>query len=139
MFNHCIYFNLNTLSRQIGKIWQAEFEKIGLSTSHAYLLYAIVHDPTLTQANLGEIFELNASTVTRFVEDLTRKNLLKKTGKGKGSKIEATLLGKKECRKIEKIMDALFNQMQKKLGKSKFSSFVDGIYKIRESLFEWKK
>lgn len=136
MFNRCIYFNLNTLNRQIGKIWQLEFEKLGLSASHAYMLYAIAHDPALSQRDLGELFELNASTVTRFVEDLVRKSLIKKTGKGKGSKIEITPLGKRECKKIEKVMDDLFNKMQKHLGKSKFSSFVDGISKVRESLVD---
>lgn len=138
MFNHCIYFNLTTLNRQIGKIWQAEFEKLGLSPSHAYMLYAIVHDPSLTQRELGELLELNASTVTRFIEDLVRKDLLEKSGKGKGSTIEVTSLGKKECKKIEAIMDDLFNKMQKHLGASKFSSFVDGIYKVRQSLLGWK-
>lgn len=135
MFDHCIYFNLVTLNRKIGRVWQSEFEKLGLSTSQAYLLFALVQESELTQKDLGQLLELNASTVTRFVDDLVRKGLLEKVGKGKGSLIQVTSLGKKECRKIKKTMDLLFSKTQNQVGKSNFSSFVDGLHKMKQSLF----
>ena len=134
MFDGCIYFNLSALTRKITKIWEEEFAKLGLSPSHGYLLFAIAENPGASQKELGEIMELDPSTVTRFVDTLVVKGLAAKPIRGKGASIHLTADGKRQYRKIKKTMDALYGKMRDHFGEKEFGSFVDGLYEARQSL-----
>lgn len=83
MFDECIYFNLSALTRKVTRIWEEEFGKLGLSPSHGYLLFAIAENPDASQKELGEIMELDPSTVTRFIDTLVSKGLAKKPVRGR--------------------------------------------------------
>jgi len=134
MFNQCIYFNLVTLTRKISKIWQNEFEKLGLSPSHGYLLFAIVENPDTRQKKLSELMELDASTVTRFIDTLANKGLLERSAKGKGALIFATEDGKQKYISVKKSMDKLYQQMQIHFGAKEFKTFVNSLYNAKQSL-----
>lgn len=133
MFENCIYFNLTTLTRKISKIWQEEFERLGLSPSHGYLLFAIAETPDTTQKALSKVMELDASTITRFVDTLVHKGLIEKSSRGKGGTLKATPLGRREYHKIKKLMDALFQHMQGHFGRQEFAAFVGNLRKARQS------
>ncbi len=134
MFDGCIYFNLSALTRKVTKIWEEEFAKLGLSPSHGYLLFAIAENPDAPQKELGEIMELDPSTVTRFVDALVVRGLAEKPVRGKGADIHLTADGKRRYRKIKKAMDALYGKMRDHFGEKEFGSFVEGLYEARRSL-----
>ncbi|MCC6713485.1 MAG: MarR family transcriptional regulator [Candidatus Dadabacteria bacterium] len=134
MFDGCIYFNLSALTRKVTRIWEEEFAKLGLSPSHGYLLFALAENPGASQKELGEIMELDPSTVTRFVDALVVKGLAGKPVRGKGASIHLTADGKRLYRKIKKRMDALYERMRDHFGEKEFGSFVDGLYEARQSL-----
>lgn len=136
MFNECIYFNLTTLTRKITKIWQEEFGRLGLSPSHGYLLFAMREHPDASQKELSEIMELNASTITRFIDTLISKGLVEKSTRGKGANFTITPIGAKECKRIKKTMDQLYVQMKSHFGDKDFSQFVDQLYVARQSFKE---
>lgn len=134
MFNQCIYFNLATLTRKISKIWQSEFEQYGLSPSHGYLLFAIVENTNTRQKELSELMELDASTITRFIDTLANKGLLKRSTKGKGSLVFATEKGKQKYISVKDTMDKLYLQMQKQFGEEDFKIFVNSLYNAKQTL-----
>lgn len=136
MYDRCLYFNLSTLNRRVTKIWQDEFGLLGLSPSHGYLLVAMFENPKATQKELSEIMELDASTITRFIDALTTKKMIKKTSTGKGATFILTELGIELSEKISRLMSDLFSTMQSTLGASKLTNIVDSIQQTKQILEE---
>jgi DNA-binding MarR family transcriptional regulator len=136
MFDRCIYFNLSTLSRQITKIWNDEFALLGLAPSHGYVLTALTEKPDASQKELSEIMELDASTITRFIDVLVSKNLIEKNKAGKGARYTLTTEGKALSKKVSLLMDKLYADMQATFGKKKFSDFVTGLKLSKQILQE---
>ena len=131
MYEKCIYFNLSTLNRKITKIWQDEFNLLGLSPSHGYLLSAMAEKPMATQKELSEIMELDASTITRFIDALSTKKLIEKVRTGKGAEFILTPKGIATSERANQLMDALFISMQDTLGKTKFKNLVDDLQQTK--------
>lgn len=136
MFDECIYFNLVTLTRRVSKTWQEEFERLGLSPSHGYLLFAIAENPKASQKDLGELMELDASTITRFVDALAAKGLVEKKSRGKGAVIAMTPEGRKTHRAVQAAMDRLYGAMAGHFGEKRFTAFVGDLRAARESFTE---
>ena len=136
MFDDCIYFNLVTLTRRVSKTWQEEFERLGLSPSHGYLLFAIAENPKASQKELGELMELEASTITRFVDALAVKGLVEKKSRGKGAVIAMTPEGRKTYRDVKDAMDRLYRSMAEHFGNKRFRDFVGDLRQARESFTE---
>ena len=136
MYDRCLYFNLSTLNRRVTKIWQDEFGLLGLSPSHGYLLVAMHDKPTATQKELSQIMELDASTITRFIDVLTTKKMIKKTSRGKGATFALTESGIVLSEKISLLMSDLFSTMQNTLGEKKLTNIVDSIQQTKQILEE---
>lgn len=136
MFDRCIYFNLATLTRRINRIWSDAFGRVGLSPSHGYLLRAIAESPEASQKDLGELMELDASTITRFMDALEAKGLIEKTSRGKGASFGVTREGRKVNRAVTKTMDELFQGMQAHFGAAQFKVLVEGLRKAKQSFEE---
>lgn len=133
MYDECLFFNLSALNRKIGKIWQDEFSRLGLSPSHGYLLYAIYKNPAATQKELSALMELDASTITRFIDLLVSKGFLDKTSRGKGATFTLTKDGKTTCTKIKSTMDNLYQSMRGHFGAESFDAFVGDLFAARQS------
>lgn len=137
MFEKCIYFNTNALVRQINKIWDEAFKPFGLSPSHAYVLRVVLEQPGISMKRLSEELELAPSTVTRFVDSLITKKLLKRETDDddkRGAKIYPTSAALKIQKSLEKTGKALYTQMNKVIGKDTFSQLISDIRDIREKL-----
>jgi DNA-binding MarR family transcriptional regulator len=136
MFDRCIYFNLTTLTRQITTLWQEEFDRLGLSPSHGYLLVAMARNPAISQKELGELMELAPSTITRFIDTLVRRGLAEKKDKGKGAATTVTAKGKQVGHQVNKLMDALYGQMKDRFGAKRFETFVSDLSSARQLFVE---
>jgi DNA-binding MarR family transcriptional regulator len=134
IFDHCLYFNISSLNRRITKIWEDEFGKLGLAPSHGYLLAALSETPELSHKQLSEIMELDPSTITRFLDKLEKQGLIVRSNKWKGASFQLTGEGKSLARRINKLMERLFNKMQDHFGKSDFSDMVNRLQQTRRSL-----
>ncbi len=134
MFDDCIYFNLSSLSRQITKIWSDEFALLGLSPSHGYLLMAIAANPKASQQELRGIVELDASTVTRFVDALVAKNLVERSSPGKGCEMLLTAQGKQVVAKANRAGLALRERMLATFGEDEFNEFVGKLSQMKRTL-----
>ena len=137
MFEKCIYFNTNALVRQINKIWDEAFKPFGLSPSHAYVLRVVLDQPGISMKLLSEELELAPSTVTRFVDSLVTKKLLKRETDDDDKRatiIYPTNSAIKIHKSLEKTGKELYTQMNKIIGQNTFSQLVSDIRDIKDKL-----
>ena len=127
MFERCIYFNTNALSRKLNALWEETFAQVGLPPSHGYLLRLVLQEPGLSQHEIATELRLNKSTVARFVNKLEtnglltrsasecdqRENLIHPTNKAKAMQTEMEILG-----------EELYKLVCKKFNKNKVKHFV---------------
>lgn len=136
MFDDCLFFNLAALHRQLSRIWQRDFQRLGLSASHAYLLAAVADAPGATQKELSDLLLFDASTIARFVEDLVGKGLVSRQRAGREVQLSVTAAGAASAREIREVMDRLFASMQTKLGRASFTALVERLCETRAALQE---
>ena len=86
----CLFFNTNAFSRHLLKLAEAAFSDIGLSPAHASLLLLVYETPGISPKDLSRLLQLNPSTVTRFVDALVKKKLVRKVTRGKVAFIHPT-------------------------------------------------
>ncbi|WP_086934128.1 MarR family winged helix-turn-helix transcriptional regulator [Agarilytica rhodophyticola] len=134
MFDGCIYFNIATVNRQITKIWQDEFALVGLSPSHGYLLMAIAENPGASQKEMREMMELDASTITRFIDALVSKKLIAREGSGKGSAIVLTANGNNTVKKLQKVSLRLREKMMGIIGNGEFEDIINTLHQVKRNL-----
>jgi len=103
MFEQCIYFNINKLTRRVNRIWEQAFKAVNLSPSHGYLLRVVLEQPGITCKALAEVLDLKLSTVTRFVDTLVAKDLLERK-KASEDKRESNIYPTKKAKKIEQTL-----------------------------------
>jgi DNA-binding MarR family transcriptional regulator len=89
----CLFFNTNTLSRYLLKIAEKQFKPLKLSPAHASLLLLVYDNPDISSKDLAAMMHLTPSTITRFVDVLVKKKLVRRKLKGKTTTISATEKG----------------------------------------------
>lgn len=137
MFEKCIYFNANALTRQINKVWDEAFKPFGLSPAHAYVLRVVLDQPGISMKQIAEILELAPSTVTRFVDSLIHKRLLAREldeNDKRGTRVYPTSEAKKIHKKLEKTGAQLYNTMNQIIGKKAFAELVSDMKTARNKL-----
>lgn len=114
MFERCLYFNLNTLTREVNRLWEDAFRKVGLSPSHAYLMRAVFNTPGITQKNLADELKLSPSTVTRFIDTLAARGLLERRNTGEDARESAIYPGK-ESKTIKNELEHIARGLSKQV------------------------
>lgn len=128
MFDRCLYFNINTLTRTVNRIWEQAFQPLGLSPAHAYLLMAVLKEPGLSQKRLAELLDLAPSTVTRFVDALAGRELLVRAqnpADGRESVVHPSAKAMVLQKPLRETGERLFQLMQSHLGGAEMGAFVD--------------
>ena len=134
MFERCLYFNINALTRRINRIWNQAFAEFDLSPAHAYLLRLVLSQPGLSPKQIGQELKLEKSTVTRFLQVLEDKFLLqRKKGLSQDAReqgIYPTARAKKIAHELEQAGNQLYQKMARDLGSDGLTSLVQ---QLRES------
>jgi len=137
MFERCLYFNLNALTRKVNRIWESEFRQTGLSAPHAYVMRLVLSEPGISQKQLAEELHLDPSTVTRFVDALTERQLVRRDTSNtdrRSAAVLPTAEGKRLQKKLEKIGEGLFLAMRTRLGDKHFQELVTALREARSTL-----
>ena len=128
MFERCLYFNLNALTRKVNRIWDQAFAEYDLSPAHGYLLRLVLAESGLNQKQLAEQLKLNKSTITRFIDVLEQKKLVKRKRAMTEDAREQIIIASKKAEKIQKSLEdtgnALYQKMQQKLGDDELIQLV---------------
>ncbi len=91
--NSCLFFSLSKVSRTLKKEADMHFAVTGLSPSHAFILYIVCLKQRIHQKEVGDYLLLTPSTMTRFVDKLESKGLVRKELEGKNVFLCATAQG----------------------------------------------
>lgn len=137
MFERCLYFNTNALTRKLNSIWEEAFSQFDLPPSHAYLLRLVLESPGQTQQELARELSLNKSTVNRFVVALEKKNLLVRESDAhdqREKRIKPSGKAMSIHRELEKLGKDLYLSMCSTLGKKYVESFVNAARNINKAL-----
>ncbi len=86
----CLFFNTNALSRQLLKLAENAFRDLKLSPAHASLLLQVYEAPGISPKELSQKLHLTPSTITRFIDALVKKKLLRRQSRGKTIEIHPT-------------------------------------------------
>ncbi len=115
MFERCLYFNLNALTRKVNRIWERAFQQFGLSPAHAYLLRVVLANPGITQQGIVEELKLEKSTVARFVETLEEKGYLVRNKSGREQFVFPSEVARAIGEQLEQQGNVLYQRMTETL------------------------
>ncbi|MCF8413805.1 MAG: MarR family winged helix-turn-helix transcriptional regulator [Melioribacteraceae bacterium] len=77
----------------MNRLAEEEFMITGLSPAHAIALVVVYENPGITPKRIALELKLASSTITRFLDALEKKQLIKRSVEGKNSKISITEKG----------------------------------------------
>jgi len=138
MFERCLYFNVNALTRAVNQIWDSAFAEFDLSPSHAYLLRLTLANPGLTPKQISQELKLEKSTITRFLDSLEKKGMIRRQKSPSGDAREQVIYSTRKAEKIaaqlEAKGDALYRKMVDSIGKQELTSLVAQLRKIEANI-----
>lgn len=79
----CLFYSVNAFTRQLLKMAEAGFAPLKLSPAHASFLLILYDNPGINPKKLGILLQLTPSTITRFIDALAKKKLVKRKKHGK--------------------------------------------------------
>lgn len=133
----CLFFNTNVLSRYLLKIAEQEFKPLKLSPAHASLLLLVYDYQGIGSKELAAGLHLTPSTITRFVDALVKKKLLKRQSKGKAAIIFPTKKGLELKQQVAKAYLSLFQKYTQILGPDTANSLSFSIHKVNQQLADY--
>lgn len=89
----CLFFNTHTFSRTLLRLAEIEFKHLKISPAHASLLLLVYDSPGISSKKLSRFLNLSPSTITRFVDALEKKKLLRRETQGKSTSISPSEKG----------------------------------------------
>jgi DNA-binding MarR family transcriptional regulator len=138
MFERCLYFNVNALARAVNRIWDDSFKELGLSPAHAYLVRLVLAEPGATQKTIASELKLEKSTVTRFVDALQSKGLLKRSKVGAEDSREQRVFPTGKAKRLEAALSRKGNDLYQKmcgnLGETEIKSLVARLREAAQKL-----
>ena len=133
-YSACLLFSANALSRAITAIGDEEFGRFGLCYSHAYMLCEVVGKPGITPSELSETLYLTPSTITRLVEKLEQKRLVRRESEGKRTLIYPTAEGEAIQPDVAKAWDRVGERYSQIIGENNVCQLTQQIFKAAKSL-----
>jgi len=133
----CLFFNTNALSRYLLKIAEKEFKHLNLSPAHASLLLLVYDTPGISPKDLSRHLHLTPSTITRFVDALEKKKMVKRTTKGKSAFISPSKKGLELKRPIAIAYKNLYLKYTKILGSNTANQLSFAIFKANKKLSDF--
>ena len=138
MFERCLYFNVNALARAVNRLWDQSFKELGLSPAHAYLLRLVLAQPGISQKAIAEELRLEKSTITRFIDSLQERGLLKRSKLGAEDSREQRITPTAKAKRLQAALEAkgeeLYRKMCGTLGEAKTKALVAQMREVTKAL-----
>lgn len=113
-----LYLAAASFSRALTRIAEEEFAPSALSPSYAFLLLAIEEQAGSQPSLLAQEMDLAASTVTRLLDKLETRGLIRRKTTGKASQVFLTPAARKLLPGVHKCKAALAKRVQSLLGRN---------------------
>jgi len=113
----CLFFTANSLARDISRMGEEEFAGIGMTPSYAFLLLLAINSPGISQKEISAGMNMAPSTVSRFIDSLVKRGLLKKEVQGRTTSIYPTERGEQLEDTIRGVWKNLYERYSRVLGR----------------------
>lgn len=133
-YSACLLFSANALARAVTAIGDEEFGRFGLSYSHAYLLCEVVKQPGISPSDLSGTLYLTPSTITRLVEKLEQKQLVRRESEGKKTLIFPTPIGEALQPEVMKAWKQVGTRCAEVIGTTNICELTRQVFKAAQAL-----
>ena len=86
----CLFYSANALARITTRLAEEAFSAVGLAPSYAFVLMTVNRIPGIQSGELARIMMLTPSTVTRLVEKLEERKLVRRHTEGRTTLVYPT-------------------------------------------------
>ena len=90
----CVAMRVRYLNRSLTYIYDDAFRHLGITASQVNILVALVKQGSLSPGELGNLLNIEKSTISRNLERMRKANWIEITASGKTHAVEATSEGK---------------------------------------------
>lgn len=111
-----LFFTTSRLFRNVNRIAEEEFKKIGVPPTHGMLLLLLDEWKELTASELSDYLDIKPSTTTRLLDKLQKLNTIKRRSEGRFSYVSLTNEGMLKIREIQGTLDTLEVRYRKIVG-----------------------
>ena len=129
-----MYFSSGALARKIEKIAIEIWESVNLSPSHGYLLMMVLDQPGIQPTAIVEELLLAPSTITRLMEKLEEKKLVRRTMEGKITNVYPTAKAKAMSGQFQECLDKFYKSFSDILGKDESARLIHAMNRITDKL-----
>lgn len=135
-FDKCLYFNTTTLARSLTRLAEQSFASTGLAPSQGFTLMMIIEQPGISPSEIAKEIQMTPSTITRFLDKLEVKGLVRRHSDGKSFHLYPTDEGLKLKKKLSKAWKALFASYYTTLGEEAASGLSKIVHDATDMLRE---
>lgn len=135
-FCHCLLFSANALARRINTRAEAHYAPTGLSPTHGFVLMLVNKMPGIQPSIIGEQMVLSPSTITRLVEKLEARGLVRRETQGRVSHIHPTPEGQKMDQGVREAWAKVYADYINVLGESPARQLTASVYEAAVKLEE---
>jgi DNA-binding MarR family transcriptional regulator len=90
----CVAMRVRYLNRSLTSIYDDAFRPLGITASQVNLLVALIKQGSLSPGELGSLFNMEKSTISRNLERMRKAGWIEITRSGRTNAVEATTEGK---------------------------------------------
>ena len=137
VFDHCLYFNTAALARRLDREWARAYSPFGLTTPQGFMLRAVLARPGLLQSELADDLEIARPTVTRALDALQEKGLVRREGRsgdGRQTAIVPTASALEMAEDLKQASAGVSRRLQGILGDDGFADAVTRVRSVRSAL-----
>jgi DNA-binding MarR family transcriptional regulator len=124
----CLHYSANALARVITKMADDAFTVTGLPPSYAFLIMSVNKNPGIHVGELSELMMLTPSTVTRLIEKMEQKQLLRRMTEGRSTLVFPTKASVELDPVIKQAWLALYNNYIRILGEAEAAELTQKVY-----------
>lgn len=132
--DHCMYFVSARLHRVLERMAEDRFSATGLPPSHAFLLMTVEDSPGITAGELARALHLAPSTLTRFLDRLEEKGLVRRSREGRQASVEPTAKGRRLRPALDAGWEELWRDYTAILGKVASDALVQAMVAAGDAL-----
>ncbi len=89
----CLFFTSGALARVLARWAEDAFDGLGMSPSQGYLMMLVASTPGIALGRLASAMALDASTLSRIIEKLEAKGLVRRSAVGRRRTLALTSAG----------------------------------------------
>ena len=130
----CLFYSANALARNLTRLAEEAFAQTGLAPSLAFVVMTVARNPGIQPSEVARIMMLSPSTLTRLVEKLEGRGLVRREAKGKAIHIHLTAKGEALVPALMAAWQASSERTADRLGEGAARQLADQAYAAAQAL-----